>query len=161
MSVTIRYITLRDNPEMADIVRTAIEEFRLPKEGTAYSDPETDRLYQTFQHPGAAYFVAEENGIVLGGCGVYPTKGLPEGCAELVRYFLASTARGKGIGWSLFEQTIKTAKLLGYKQLYLESFPDLTKAVSIYEKAGFRQLEQAMGQSGHFACNVWMLKDLQ
>jgi putative acetyltransferase len=161
MSVTIRYITLRDNPEIADIVRTAIEEFKLPKEGTAYTDPETDRLYQTFQHPGAAYFVAEENGIILGGCGVYPTKGLPEGCAELVRFFLTNSARGKGIGWSLFEQTMNTAKLLGYKQLYLESFPDLTKAVSIYEKAGFRPLKQAMGQSGHFACNVWMLKDLQ
>ena len=52
------------------------------------------------------------------------------------------------------------AKELGYQQLYLESFPDFSKAVSIYEKAGFRRLDAAMGNSGHYACNVWMLKDL-
>lgn len=160
MPVTIRNIQIEDNPALARIIRTTLEEFNIPKEGTVYSDPETDKLYQLFQTPGSAYFVAEEDGILLGGCGVFPTANLPEGCAELVKYYVIDAARGKGLGRTLMEQTFTAAKELGYTQLYLESFPDFAKAVSIYEKAGFRFLDKALGNSGHFACNVWMLKDL-
>ncbi len=58
------------------------------------------------------------------------------------------------------QQSIAAARELGYTQLYLESFPELAKAVSMYEKAGFRPIPHALGNSGHYACNIWMLKDL-
>lgn len=31
--------------------------------------------------------------------------------------------------------------------------------VDMYEKAGFRYLSAPLGNSGHFACNLWMLKE--
>ena len=160
MPVNIRHIEITDNQQLANIIRRTLEEFNIPKVGTVYSDPETDTLYQVFQQPGSIYFVAEEDGVLLGGCGVFPTQGLPEGCAELVKYYLTSASRGKGLGKILMDRVFIAAKELGYQQLYLESFPDFSKAVSIYEKAGFRRLDAAMGNSGHYACNVWMLKDL-
>ena len=38
--------------------------------------------------------------------------------------------------------------------------PELGKAVSVYEKFGFAYLTGAMGNTGHFGCDVWMIKDL-
>jgi putative acetyltransferase len=159
--INIREIRPSDNQAVARIVRAAIEEFDIPKEGTAYTDPDTDNMYQLFQKfPKSIYLIAEEEGLLLGGCGISPTGGLPDGCAELVRFFLAKESRGKGIGKTLMTAAMDHARTLGYKQLYLESFPELTVAVSMYEKAGFRYLDHSMGNSGHYACNVWMLKDL-
>ena len=108
----------------------------------------------------AGYWVAEDDNELIGGCGIYPTTGLPEGCAELVKFYLSPQSRGKGIGKKLMEQSFESAAALGYKQLYLESFPELDKAVGIYEKAGFFHLDKRMGNSGHFACTIWMMKNL-
>ncbi|TPE40654.1 GNAT family N-acetyltransferase [Pontibacter mangrovi] len=160
MPLTTRPIQPTDNEPLASLIRTVFREFKIDKPGTVYTDPTTDALYQLFQNPASAYFVAEEDGVLLGGCGMYPTEGLPEGCAELVKFYLAADARGKGIGNRLMEQSIKVAQELGYKQLYLESFPELARAVSMYEKAGFRPLPHALGNSGHYACTIWMLKEL-
>lgn len=160
MSLTIRPIRPADNTPLARLIRQVFREFKIDKPGTVYTDPTTDALYQLFQNPASAYFVAEADGVLVGGCGVYPTDGLPEGCAELVKFYLAAGARGKGIGHELMQQSIKAARELGYKQLYLESFPELAKAVSMYEKAGFVPLPHALGNSGHYACTIWMLKEL-
>jgi putative acetyltransferase len=160
MAVTYRSIRIEDNVALAKIVRDVFIEFNIPQEGTVYTDPTTDHLYEVFQHPGCAYFIAEEDGIVLGGCGVYPTDALPEGCAELVKFYLTPASRGNGIGKILMEKSAEAAVKLGYKQLYLESFPHLAKAVSMYEKAGYKLLNAPMGNSGHFATTIWMLKEL-
>ncbi|MHC2993650.1 acetyltransferase [Pontibacter sp. HJ8] len=160
MSLTIRPIQPSDNEPLAILIRQVFREFKIDKPGTVYTDPTTDALYELFQQPASAYFVAEVDGEIVGGCGVYPTEGLPKGCAELVKFYLAAEARGKGIGNQLMQQSIAAARELGYKQLYLESFPELARAVSMYEKAGFRRISHALGNSGHYACNIWMLKDL-
>ncbi|WP_018477181.1 GNAT family N-acetyltransferase [Pontibacter roseus] len=160
MPSIIRPIQPTDNAPLAALIRQVFREFKIDRPGTVYTDPTTDALYELFQQPASAYFVAEEDGKIIGGCGVYPTDGLPAGCAELVKFYLSAEARGKGIGQQLMQQSIAAARELGYKQLYLESFPELARAVSMYEKAGFRPLPHAMGNSGHFACTIWMLKDL-
>ena len=160
MGITIRPIRKTDNVTLAELIRGVFREFKIDKPGTVYTDPTTDSLYELFETPKSKYWVAEENGDLLGGCGVFPTAGLPAGCAELVKFYLAAEARGKGIGKRLMQKSIESAKELGYKQLYLESFPELGKAIGMYEKAGFKLLEKPLGNSGHFACTLWMIKDL-
>ena len=161
MPVTIRKIRVDDNIALARIIRDSLIEFDVPKVGTVYSDPDTDRLYQLFNEaPASCYFVVEEDGVLLGGCGVYPTPGLPPGYAELVKLYLTVATRGQGIGKMLMEKCYEEASKLGYTHLYLESFPQLAKAVSMYVKAGFKPLDGALGNSGHFACNIWMVKEL-
>jgi putative acetyltransferase len=44
--------------------------------------------------------------------------------------------------------------------LYLESLPELGRAISLYEKAGFKFVPGPLGKSGHFGCKIWMLKEL-
>jgi putative acetyltransferase len=161
LDITFRTIEKRDNKELAELIRSVFREFKIDKPGTVYFDPTTDNLFELFTTPGSEYWIAEENGIIVGGCGVFPTHGLPEGCAELVKLYLTATLRGKGIGRQLMEKTIASAKRIGYKELYLESLPELGKAISLYEKAGFRFIPAPMGNSGHFGCHIWMLKDLR
>ena len=160
MSIIFRNIEKKDNKEIAELIRSVFREFGIARPGTVYFDPTTDDLFTLFQRPGSEYWIAEEDGKIIGGCGVYSTPGLPEGCAELVKLYLLASSRGKGIGWQLMEKTFESARRMEHKQLYLESLPELTKAISLYEKAGFKYIPGPLGNSGHFGCNIWMLKDL-
>lgn len=159
-AITYRNIEEKDNKELAALIRTVFREFRIDRPGTVYYDPTTDDLYKLFRAPGSIYWIAEENGIMAGGCGIYPTPALPEGCAELVKLYLLPGFRGKGIGRALMEKCIESARQMGYSQLYIESLPELSKAVSMYIKSGFSHIPHALGSSGHFGCNIWMIKQL-
>ena len=158
--VTYRNIELKDNKELADLIRTVFREFRIDRPGTVYFDPTTDNLYELFRTQGSVYWIAEDNGLMAGGCGIYPTPGLPDGCAELVKFYLLPQWRGKGIGRALMEKCFESSQQLGYSKLYLESLPELSRAVSMYVKSGFRHIPHALGNSGHFGCNIWMVKEL-
>jgi putative acetyltransferase len=160
MEIIFRHIEKKDNKEIEELIRTVFREFNIHRPGTVYFDPTTDNLYKLFRTPGSEYWIAEEDKIIIGGCGVYPTPGLPEGCAELVKFYLSALQRGKGIGWKLMEKSFESAKRNGYRQLYLESLPELSRAISLYEKAGFKFIPGPLGKSGHFGCNIWMLKEL-
>jgi len=161
MSYTIRRIEQTDNPYLAAIIRNAFIEFDAPKTGTVYSDPTTDHLFELFKaKEKATCFVAEENQEILGCCGIYPTEGLENGYAELVKFYLSADARGKGIGKALFEKSIEEARKRDYKYLYIESQPSFAKAVKLYENYGFTYLDHALGNSGHDNCDVWMIKRL-
>ena len=161
MEICIRPIEARDNKSIASIIRTALEEFGANKPGTVYFDASTDDLYNLFKNQsGSVYFVAEENGVLLGGAGIFPTEGLPEGVCELVKMYLAKEARGKGLGQKMIQHVMNWAKENGYKTVYLETMPELAKAVKVYEHFGFEYLNGPMGNSGHCGCDLWMSKQL-
>ena len=160
MNPVIRPIEARDNAALAKIIRSALAEFGANKPGTVYFDESTDRLSDLFQHPGSFYYVAEKDGVILGGAGIYPTEGLPDGYSELVKMYLDPSARGLGLGRKLISQCLDEARTAGYTHVYLETMPELRKAVSVYERFGFHYLDGPLGNSGHFGCDVWMLKSL-
>ncbi len=142
------------------MIRSVLQEHGEAKPGTVYTDPTTDALFELFQEKNSVYWVVEENNEILGGCGLFPTKGLDSNCIELVKLYLSSTLRGKGIGKLLMEKCIEDAKSMKFTQVYLETIPALSSAIGLYEHLGFKRLDSALGDSGHFACNVWMLKEL-
>lgn len=158
--VTIRAIEQRDNETLAFIIRSVLTEFGAARPGTVYFDPTTDDLYTLFRKENAAYFIAQNEQRLLGGAGVYPTAGLPEGCCELVKLYLLPAARGLGLGKKLMQQCFDAAKKAGFTSMYLETLPELNLAVGLYEKMGFTYLPGPLGNSGHFGCNLWMLKKL-
>jgi putative acetyltransferase len=91
---------------------------------------------------------------------VYPTPGLPDGCCELVKLYLLPAARGLGLGKALIENCFRLAKEMGYTQVYLETMPELSMAVSLYERCDFQYLQAPLGNSGHFGCDIWMVRHL-
>jgi putative acetyltransferase len=161
VSVVIRKIQPKDNVAMAKIIRDSLTEFGANKPGTVYYDDSTDHLFELFSSPAnSVYFIAENNDEVIGGAGIFPTEGLPEGTCELVKMYLRKDARGIGLGSTMIERCINTARELGYNKMYIESMPELKKALSVYEKFGFAYLNGPLGNSGHTGCDRWMLKVL-
>jgi putative acetyltransferase len=157
-NVTIRDIRQTDNLILSQIVKDTLAEFGANHPGTVYFDPSTDTLYEVFQTPRSHYFVAEIDGEVVGGGGIYPTDGLPADTCEFVKMYLLPQARGHGLGRTLIEKSIEWARDEGYKQIYLESMPELKQALKVYEKFGFDYLKGPMGNSGHTGCSLWMLR---
>lgn len=156
----IRLIKQEDNPVIAAIIRAVLTEFKANKPGTVYYDPTTDDLYNLFSEPFSGYHILEEDGQIMGGAGIYPTASLPHGCCELVKLYLLPEARGKGYGQLLIAQCFESARENGFFEVYLETMPELKMAVGLYEKCGFTYLSGPMGNSGHFGCDLWMLKML-
>ncbi|WP_299711298.1 GNAT family N-acetyltransferase [uncultured Tenacibaculum sp.] len=160
MSAIYRKVKPEDNSYLATIIRNTIEEFDAPRTGTVYSDESTDHLYELFETPNSILWVAEVEGEPVGCCGIFPTEGLDEGYCELVKFYISSTVRGKGIGKNLMLKSIDSAKEMGYENVYLESLPHFSKAIAMYEESGFKTLDTQLGNSGHSSCNVWMVKNV-
>jgi putative acetyltransferase len=159
--VVIRKIEAGDNLQVATIIRTVLEEFEANVKGTAYYDTSTDSMFELFEGtPRSVYHVALLDGKVVGGSGVFPSPGLPEDTCELVRMYILPEARSYGVGSLLITQCLLSAKELGFDYLYLETMPNFKKAVTLYEKFGFAYLEGPLGETGHYACSIWMRKAL-
>ena len=159
-NIYIRPLRAEDNVTIAVIIRKILSEFGANKPGTVFFDPTTDNLFELFSVPDSAYFVAEADGKIVGGSGVFPTPGLPYGCCELVKLYLLSEMRGQGFGLLLMEKCFQKAIDFGFHQMYLETMPELSTAIGLYEKAGFSFLPGPLGCSGHFGCDLWMIKNL-
>ena len=160
MSVIIREIKQSDNAGIAKMIRDVFVEYKAPREGTVFVDPTTDDLFSVFTAPNAALWVAEKEGEIVGACGIYPTKSLPEKCIELVKFYVSNIVRGTGIGRDLMIKSEQTAVQFGYNQIYIESLPAFNNAVRIYSKHGYTILAKPLGKSGHFGCDIWMVKNL-
>ena len=158
-NVFIRNIQPSDNSALASIVRNTLAEFGANRAGTVYYDPTTDDLYNLFQKERSIYYVAELNNQIVGGAGIYPSDGLPPDTCELVKMYLLPQARGLGLGKELIKRSLAFAMETGYKKIYLETMPELTQALSVYERFGFQYLNGPMGNTGHFGCDRWMLLD--
>jgi putative acetyltransferase len=158
--INIRIIAEKDNDSLAKLIRNTLKEFGANHPGTVYYDESTDHLFDVLQTPRSIYYVAELDNEIVGGGGIFPTKGLPEDTCELVKMYLFPEVRGIGLGKLLIQKCIDFAKRTGYKNIYLETMPELKQALKTYEKFGFEYIDQAMGNSGHFGCDLWMLLPL-
>jgi putative acetyltransferase len=52
------------------------------------------------------------------------------------------------------------AKKMGFKNCYLETLPYMKSAVKLYKKTGFVALDAPLGNTGHYSCTEWMIKEL-
>lgn len=159
-TIVIREIQPEDNEQIEQIIRGCFHEFRIPLEGTAYSDKETPIMYESYQNSHDVYYVIDNNGEILGGGGVKPLKDFEGDVCEIQKMYFLPKVRGKGYGKLMLEKCMQSAREFGYKQCYLESALQLKAAIHIYESYNFKHLKEALGNTGHYSCGVWMIKDL-
>ncbi|MCS0307592.1 bifunctional helix-turn-helix transcriptional regulator/GNAT family N-acetyltransferase [Vibrio diabolicus] len=157
---TLRPLTKADNPQVADVIRKVSAEYGLTADrGYGVADPTLDDMYSVYNQCGAAYWVIEHRGEIVGGGGFAPLAGEPNVCELQKMYFLPQT-RGHGLAKRIVALSLQLAKQFGYQQCYLETTECLREAVGLYEKLGFEHLDAPLGQTGHDACEVVMLKML-
>lgn len=156
----IREIKPTDNKEVAKIIRSVILEMGAPKVGTAYEDKATDTMFETYQKEKSRYFVLEHNNTIVGGAGIAQLDNYDGNVCELQKMYFLPIARGKGLGSKLITICLEKAKELGFETCYLETLPYMKAAVKLYNKYGFKNLDKPMGNTCHYNCNVWMIKEI-
>ena len=153
--ITIRRIRPEDDSIVRRVLIEVLREFGATGEGFSDQDTELAAMSAAYEGPGAAYFVAELAGRIVGGAGVGPLPLAESDVCELRKMYLLSEARGRGIGRGLLETCLAAARGMGYRECYLETLAQMERARDLYERFGFLPLEAPMGDTGHFGCNRW------
>ena len=124
MGITIRRMEIRDIDKVLKIER---ESFPSPwgKENFLY-----ELMFNRFSH----YFVAEEDGEVVGYIGAWIF--LDE--THIVTIATRGDRRGRGIGGKLLEEVLKLSREMGARRAFIEVREGNEIARRFYEKHGFK-----------------------
>ncbi len=156
----IREIKSEDNFKIARVIRAILIEFGVPKVGSVYADKILDTLYETYDIEKAIYWVIEKDNKIYGGAGINQLDNYNGNVCELQKMYFMPEARGIGLGSKMIDFCLQKAKEFGYEQCYLETLPYMEDARKLYRKVGFKNLDTPLGDTGHYSCNLWMIKDL-
>lgn len=156
----IRPINKSDNVALAVVLRKVLTEIGANGDGFAFADPQLDHMFEYYAKQRGQYFVLlDDNQEIVGGAGIGELKG-EQDTIELQKMYFLPSARGQGYAQKMLSMLLDEAKLMGYKKCYLETLDSLTAAIKVYEKNGFKHLSGPCGETGHFGCNIYMLKKL-
>ncbi len=158
-SFQIRLIEPSDNAAVCGVIETVMPQFGAGGAGFAISDPEVKAMHGAYQTPQSCYFVVTLDGEVCGGAGVAPLAGADaaSGICELRKMYFLPELRGLGAGSALMHECVTAARKFNFRAVYLETLTGMDAAVKLYERSGFKRLDAAMGNTGHFGCNRYYL----
>lgn len=159
--IVIRRIEIKDNPEIAQIIRSVMTSFGASGEGFSINDPEVDHIYEAYQNLGHAYFVITDGVRVYGGGGIGPLAGEEKHTCELKKMYFLPEIRGQGFGQKLMDVCLNEARNLGYLKCYLETLLSMEDAIKLYRKNNFQELSAPLGKTGHFSCDSFFVKNLK
>ncbi|ACY85935.1 GNAT family N-acetyltransferase [Edwardsiella piscicida] len=159
--IRIRPLTAADNGAIADVIRRVSAECGLSADkGFTVSDPNLDRLAQTYAAPRCAYWIVELDGEVAGGGGVAPLEGAAPHLCELQKMYFLPALRGRGLAKRLALLALDFARAQGFTHCYLETTATLHDAIALYRHLGFEPIDAALGATRHVDCEVRMLRPL-
>ena len=92
-----------------------------------------DDFLDMIRKEDARYYVAEEDGRIMGGCGVL----LIVGEGNITNVVIAPEARNRGIGTGLLRYMMEEGKKDGLTAYTLEVRVSNAPAIHVYEKLGF------------------------
>lgn len=146
--------------EICQIIQQVGAQYGAVGEGFGPADAEVNCMSQHYLLENhSQYLVALLDGQVVGGGGIAPFMDYADIC-ELKKLFLLPAAQGLGIGKALSQACLAFATEQGYQQCYLDTLSSMQTAIRLYEKLGFKHLEQPLAGTIHGGCDVWMLKSL-
>tara|TARA_B100000768_G_scaffold82036_1_gene77751 strand:- start:6790 stop:7284 length:495 start_codon:yes stop_codon:yes gene_type:complete len=156
----IRKVTRSDNKNLYSILSSVMIEFDVPFSGTALSDPELEKMFETYQTSRSVYFIIEKDNKIFGGAGISQLKNSKENICELQKMYFLSQARGVGLGKKMIEKCLIEAKNFGFEKCYIETMYNMKSAQKLYLSLDFKYINQPIGNTGHSSCPVWMLKKI-
>jgi phosphinothricin acetyltransferase len=134
MGATLRAMTEADWPEVAAIWADGIA----TGNATFETEPPSWKVFEETRHRDGR-FVAEMHGAVVGWAAIAPVSTRPcyAGVVENSVY-VASSARGNGIGSLLVEALVEAARKAGIWTIQTSVFPTNAASVALHKRAGFR-----------------------
>jgi len=155
-----RLIQKEDNPIVAQLIRTVMTEFSCVGEGYSIMDKEVDEMWENYTNDRARFFVLTLDEKIVGCGGIGPLQGGNETTCELKKMYFYPETRGHGMGRKMVETCLNAAKNIGYQTCYLETVERMIAANRLYEKMGFKLLENPMGCTGHGACDTRFSREI-
>jgi GNAT superfamily N-acetyltransferase len=116
---------------------------------------ELNQLDQQYNAPTGALIIAYVNTHAVAAVGIRQFE-LQK--AELKRMYTQPNYRGQKIGYTLLVKAINIAIELGYKQLLLDTLPEMKAAIKLYEDSGFLIIDPY--RYNPFDSAIYMAKDL-
>ena len=158
---SIRPIRPSDNAAFADVIVRGLREFGAERPGFACSDPNFDRLFESYSVANAnCYIVEDGDGTVVGGGGFAPLCGGAANIGEVQKFYILPRARGKGLAQRILNLVLDEMTQVGYSGAYLETMTEMVDAQQVYLRNGFKPLAAPLGETGHFGCDFWMYREL-
>lgn len=90
-------------------------------------------------------YATPEGGLILAyyrneAIGCSGIRWLEDGIGELKRLYVRDTMRGHGLGFTLMEKSLITARNLGYQKVRLDTLTSMESAIKLYETFGFYEI---------------------
>lgn len=101
-------------------------------------EQELAELPGRYAPPSGAVLFADVDGALAG---VVALRALSPDTAEMKRLFVRPVFHGAGLGRALAEAVIEEARRRGYARLRLDTLPMMGRAIALYRKLGFVEIE--------------------
>lgn len=135
----IRKFKDADGQEVKRLILSILKkEFALDAE--AYPETDLDNIPETYGGIRDVFFVAEEEGKIVGTVGV---KEEAQRVALLRRLFVHPKYRRRKFGSNLLERALDFCKNKGYHEIIFRSTTRMVSAINLCRKKGFLETEQA------------------
>lgn len=106
-----------------------------------------------YAQPDGAVLLLEKSGAAAGCVAVRPYGDEAARIAEMKRLYVRDSARGIGAGRRLALSAMEVARDAGYVAIRLDTMPDMTSAIALYDALGFE--EQANDESAGILLRVF------
>jgi putative acetyltransferase len=143
MSLPITYQTFlirpwrsTDRGQAAQLIGSILAEY-----GLGWEPEEADRdvveVEQFYLATGGEFWAIEQHGILVGTAAYYPVE-RGDRAVEIRKMYLASTARGRGLGRFLLTHLEQAIADRGFQTIWIETASVLVEAVQLYERSGYQ-----------------------
>lgn len=124
--------------EYVDLIIASDHQFRDYLEIQHFKE-ELQDLEKKYGLPGGRLYIAYWKDK-LAGC--VALRQIDETRCEIKRLYVRMVFRGCGIGGMLVDQVIADARAEGYQHILLDTYPFLKRAVAMYHRRGFHEIEK-------------------
>ncbi|NBR07151.1 MAG: GNAT family N-acetyltransferase [Planctomycetes bacterium] len=131
---TFRLANNQDIPGIRQLIFKVLLEFGLQPDPSS-TDADLNDIEAHYLKKGGVFYVIENAaGQILGTGGVALSSSK---VCEIRKMYLASFARGQGLGKKMLNLLLADARKLGFQQATLETASVLKNAIALYQGAGF------------------------
>ena len=134
-NLQIRPATNADTTEVKAVIFGVLREFGFVPDPQD-TDKDLDNIEGNYHADGGYFGVVEEQGKIIATVAL---SRIDDKTCELRKMYLLPGFRGRGLGKKLLDFSLQKAQAMGFRRMVLETASNLTDAIRLYQRYGFKQ----------------------